>query len=190
MKRILLSASLLLLPGAALAHSGHIGGNALAAGIGHPLGGADHVLAMVAVGLWAALLGGRALPALPLAFVVAMLAGGAAGAAGMPLPGVEPMILASIVALGAAAALALRPALPHAVAAVALFGLFHGHAHGAEGPEAGLALYAAGFALATMALHLAGVGLGIGLVRLSRAALVRGLGGATAVAGLALAIAG
>jgi len=192
MNRILLSASLfpLFLPGMALAHPGHIGGDVFAAGIGHPLGGADHVLAMVAVGLWAALMGGRAMLTLPLAFVTAMLVGGLAAAAGLPLPGVEPMILASIVALGAAAALALRPALAHAMAAVALFGLFHGHAHGAEGPAAGLALYAAGFALATIALHLAGVGLGLGLIRLSRAAVVRGLGGVTAMAGLALAIAG
>lgn len=93
------------------------------------------------------------------------------------------MILASVVVLGVAAVLALRPSLGAAVGFVALFGLFHGHAHGAEGPAAGLATYAAGFVLATMALHLVGVALG----RLTQGPVPRLLGGMTAVAGLALA---
>lgn len=182
MKRILLA--LLLAPTAAFAHVGNGGEAPFLSGLAHPLGGADHLLAMLAVGLWAAMLGGRAIWALPGAFVGAMLAGGLMGAAGLPLPGVEPMILASVVVLGVTAALALRPALPHAIAFVALFGLFHGHAHGAEGPATGLATYAAGFVAATMALHLVGVVLG----RMARGALPRLLGALTAVAGVALAM--
>lgn len=182
MKRILLA--LLLLPSTAFAHPGHGGETAFLSGLGHPLGGADHLLAMLAVGLWAAMIGARALWALPGVFMGAMLVGGLLGAFALPLPGVEPMILASIGLLGGAVALALRPALPAAVGFVALFGLFHGHAHGAEGPATGLASYAAGFVLATLALHLAGVGLG----RMAQAPLSRLLGGLAAVAGLALAL--
>ena len=183
-----LAVVLILLPMMAWAHVGHDHGTPFAAGLGHPVGGTDHLLAMVAVGLWAALTGGRAIWALPLAFLAGMVGGGAMGALAIPLPGVEPMILVSIIALGAAVALALRPGLLASVAAVALFGLFHGHAHGAEGPETGLALYAAGFVLATSALHLAGLALGLGLQRLGSALAARTLGAATAGTGLLLAL--
>lgn len=174
---------LLLMPTAALAHPGHIGAHSpFAEGWMHPIGGADHVLAMVAVGLWAATATDRrGLWALPLCFMAAMVLGGALGAAGVHLPAVEPMILASSVLLGLAVALALRPSLGFALPVVALFGLMHGHAHGAEGPASGLAGYAAGFVLATGALHLAGIGLG-------RLGLSRWLGAATAAAGVALAV--
>ena len=182
-----LAALVLLLPAAALAHPGHVAASPFASGLGHPLGGLDHVLAMLAVGLWAATTGGRALWAMPLAFVLAMLGGGALGAAGLPFPAVEPMILASIVLLGAAVALALRPTLPLALGAIALFGLAHGHAHGAEGPASGLMLYAGGFMLATAALHGAGLLAGLGLARLNGLAS-RLLGGGTALAGLVLAL--
>lgn len=189
-----LAATVLALPGAALAHVGAAAGpgpgQALLSGLAHPIGGADHLLAMVAVGLWAALIGGRALWALPLAFVGAMFAGGLAGAAGLILPGVEPMILASVVVLGAAVGLALRPGPLHAAAAVALFGLVHGQAHGVEAPATGMAGYAAGFALATMALHVAGIGLGRALMRAAGPVLPRGAGAATALAGMALVVAG
>ncbi|MDO9637722.1 MAG: HupE/UreJ family protein [Pseudotabrizicola sp.] len=178
-----------LLPQVALAHVGDHGGSPFMSGVMHPVGGADHVLAMVAVGLWAAVTGGRALLALPLAFVGAMLAGGALGAMGVGLPGVEPMILASIVLLGVLAALAWRAPLALGVAIVAAFGLFHGHAHGTEGPASGLLIYAAGFALATMALHLAGLGLGLALNALSARGVTRAFGAGTAIAGLALAFA-
>nr|WP_010392993.1 HupE/UreJ family protein [Paracoccus sp. TRP] len=180
MKRVL---PLLLMPTAALAHPGHAGHvSPFAAGWAHPLGGTDHVLAMVAVGLWAATARDpRGIWALPLAFVGAMVAGGALGAAGIALPAVEPMILASSIILGLAVALALRPSLTFALPAVALFGLMHGHAHGAEGPASGLVAYAAGFVLATTALHLAGIGLG-------RLGASRFLGAATTAAGVALAV--
>lgn len=184
MKRIL---PFLLFPGAAFAHPGHVEGSPLAAGWLHPLGGADHVLAMVAVGLWAATAAQgpdadrRGLWALPLAFVAAMVLGGALGAAGVSLPGVEPVILASGIVLGLAVALALRPALGLALPLVAGFGLMHGHAHGVEGPAHGLLAYATGFVLATAALHLAGIGL-------ARLGMARWLGGLTAAAGAALAV--
>ncbi len=182
-----LTAAALALPTAALAHTGHEAGS-LASGMMHPVGGLDHVLAMVAVGLWAAQTGGRAVWAAPLAFVGAMLAGGAMGMAGIGFPAVEPMILASIVVLGAVVALAARVPLVPALAVIALFGVAHGHAHGAEGPATGMAAYAAGFALATAVLHGAGLALGFGLARLAFAVRMLGLGAAGA--GLALAVAG
>lgn len=181
MKKIL-AAAVWLAPTAALAHPGPVEGLAFASGLSHPLGGADHLLAMVALGLWAASIGGRAVWMLPLAFVAAMIAGGAVGAAGLHLPLVEPMILASSILIGAAVALALRPGLAAVVPVIAVFGLMHGHAHGAEGPAQGLPAYAAGFAAATAGLHLAGIALG-------RLPLVRWLGAATAAAGLMLAVA-
>ncbi len=179
MRRCLLLA-FLLLPAAALAHPGphahaHDGGWGFVAGLAHPLGGADHLLAMVAVGLWAGALGGRALFALPVAFVALMAAGGIFGSAGAALPDVEPMILASVILLGAAVALALRPPLAVAVALVALFGFAHGFAHGAEGPAGGFALYAAGFVLATAALHALGIGLVAGLARVGRTPQLAGV---------------
>lgn len=185
MRKTLLTAAALALPTAALAHTGHEAGSFLS-GLMHPLGGLDHVLAMVAVGLWAAQAGGRALWAAPLAFVGAMLVGGAMAMAGIGFPAVEPMILASIIVLGAAVALAARLPLAPALAAIALFGIAHGHAHGAEGPATGMAAYGLGFALATAALHGAGLALGLGMARLA----VRLLGLGAAGAGLALALAG
>lgn len=179
-----LSVALAALPAAVFAHDGH--GAGFLSGLAHPLGGADHLLAMLAVGLWAAMLGGRALWALPCAFVGAMLAGGVLGLAGLPLPGVEPMILASVILLGVAGALALRLPLGWAALGVAVFGLFHGHAHGAEGPDSGLALYAAGFALATMGLHLAGLAVGLGLNRVAASRSLRVLGAGTALGGLSM----
>ncbi|MDP2081478.1 MAG: HupE/UreJ family protein [Pseudotabrizicola sp.] len=190
MKKLALTlGSVALLPQAALAHVGDHGASLFVSGVMHPLGGTDHVLAMVAVGLWAAVTAGRALWALPLGFVGAMLAGGALGAMGLVLPGVEPMILASIVLLGVAAALAWRAPLAVGVGIVAAFGLFHGHAQGTEGPAAGLLSYGAGFAFATMALHGAGVALGLGLNALSVRGAARAFGAGTAVAGLALTFA-
>lgn len=177
----------LLLPQAALAHPGHSEGSQFLSGLAHPVGGADHLLAMVALGLLAAQIGGRAIWALPLAFVGSMIAGGLAGFGGLPFPGVEPMILASVIVLGALVAMAARLPLAMLLPGVALFGFAHGWAHGAEGPTAGLAVYALGFAIATMALHLTGIAIG---KLLEHGTLLRGLGGGTAVAGLALAMVG
>ena len=182
MRTLPLALALLALPSVALAHGLHDSGTMLS-GLAHPIRGADHVLAMLAVGLLAAQTGGRALWAMPVSFVLAMLAGGAMGAAGVGFPAVEPMILASVMLLGALVALAARVPLTAALPLIAVFGAAHGWAHGAEGPQTGLILYAAGFALTTAALHLAGIGLARGLPALA----LRGLGGAAAAAGLALA---
>ena len=185
MKRFPLLAAAALLPQMALAHPGHDGGQ-FSGGFLHPLGGADHLLAMVALGLLAAQTGGRALWALPVAFAGSMVAGGLAGWAGLPFPGVEPMILASVVVLGALVAMAVRLPMAVLVPGAAVFGFAHGWAHGAEGPAQGLIPYAIGFVLATMLLHLAGIGAG----RLLQGGLLRGFGGGTAIAGLALAVGG
>ena len=174
----------LIIPWAAQAHPGHGAEGAFASGLMHPLGGADHWIAMLAVGLAGGVMGGRAALALPLAFVAAMLAAGIATAGGLALPLIEPLILASLVVLGAALMLALRPALPLAVAAVALFGAAHGAAHGAEGPGSGLVPYALGFVLSTAALH----GAGLALARRVAPVVARVLGGGALVAGMALAL--
>jgi len=181
MRTVLALLPLLLLPAAALAHPhGHDAGG-FAAGLAHPVLGPDHLLAMVAAGLWAGAAGGRALWALPAAFLAAMLGAGLLGAGGAEIALVEHLIIASVIVLGAAAALALRVPLPAGLALVAAFGAAHGWAHGVEGP--GGAGYAAGFVLATAALH----GLGIVLGRLGPQA-VRGAGAAVVLAGAALAL--
>lgn len=185
--RNMLTLLLLLAPAAAFAHAGHdLPGGTFATGFLHPLMGLDHIAAMIAVGLWAATLGGAAAPVLLAAFPLAMVAGGILGAAGIPVPAVEQGIAASSLVIGVAVLLALRPPLWVAGAVVAAFAVFHGHAHGAEMPATGsLAPYAAGFVLATLALHLAGLGLGrLGHLR-PGPALLRIMGGAIALTGSA-----
>jgi urease accessory protein len=181
MKRIL-TLALILSPSVALAHPGH--GAGFLAGLDHPFSGMDHMLAMVAVGVWAAVIGGRAMWALPLAFVAAMLAGGGLGMAGVALPGGEPVILASVIVLGVAAGLLAHPPMAMALAAVALFGLAHGNAHGLEAPATGFAGFAAGFVLATVSLHGAGLLAGRAMVSAQRL-----IGFGIAGAGVLLALA-
>jgi urease accessory protein len=149
------------LPTIASAHPGHDGTPGFIHGFLHPLGGLDHIIAMVAVGLFAARLGGRALWLVPASFVVTMAAAGVAGMAGFALPYVEAGIALSILVLGAAIALETTMPVAAAMGLVALFAVFHGHAHGTEMPEtmSGLA-YGAGFVAATAALHALGLGLG------------------------------
>jgi len=145
-----IAALIAIAPMAAMAHTGTGGTIALTHGFLHPLGGLDHVLAMVAVGVFAAQLGGRALWAVPVAFLLAMVAGGALGYSGMALPMVEPGIALSVIVMGVAVAAGLRLPVAPAMALVAVFAVFHGHAHGAEGAGAGsFAGYAAGFVAAT-----------------------------------------
>jgi urease accessory protein len=173
----------------ALAHTGLEHAVSFAAGFKHPWSGLDHILAMVAVGLWAGTNGGRALWAWPAAFVGVMVAGGALGIAGVTVPMVEPGILASVVVLGLLVLAAIRLRVAVGAAIVAGFALLHGHAHGAELPaEAAAASYAAGFAIATAVLH--GIGLAVAAVAGgTRAGLaVRGAGALVAVAGVALAL--
>jgi len=183
------AAILVAIPGAALAHPGHDAGG-FAHGLVHPLGGLDHVLTMVAVGLYAALPGGRALWLVPATFVGVMAIGGALGAAGYPLPYVETGIALSVIVLGLA--VALRVSLPTlgAMALAGLFAIFHGHTHGAEMPlgVSGVT-YAAGFMLATALLHGAGIAIGLVAGRLAEHGgwrIAQAAGGAMALAGIAL----
>lgn len=151
-----------LLPTTARAHTetGAIGG--LISGFTHPLTGLDHLVAMVAVGLWGAFLGGRAMWMLPVAFPVVMAFGGALGVMNVPLPAVETGIALSGVILGLMVACAVKPPLWVAASIVGLFGLCHGHAHGTELPEAASPMtYAVGFVVSTGLLHLAGIALGL-----------------------------
>ena len=182
------TAAILVMTTAAEAHTGHGATNAFTAGFAHPLGGLDHLLAMVAVGLWAGLAGGRALWLWPASFVGAMLIGGAIGMAGIPMPLVEQGIVGSVIVIGLATALAFSPSLAIGVAMAALAGLFHGHAHGTEVPAdvSGLT-YAAGFALATMLLHAVGIALTVIATRFTLPIAARAAGGLTAVAGVVLA---
>ena len=160
----------------------------LMAGFSHPLFGLDHILAMVAVGLWAAQIGGKALWGVPVAFIGTMAAGFALALAGIDLPFVEPAILASVVALGLLVAMAVKLDTVMSAAIVAVFALFHGHAHGSELGAAGAFQFGVGFVIATALLHVAGIGLGLGMARLSGGALTaRIIGGLTALAGLVLA---
>lgn len=150
-----------VLPGVALAHSG-VGVGDAASGFLHPLTGADHLLAMVAVGLWASQLGRPGLW-LPVCFPLLMVVGAAIGRSGMFVPGTEAMIAGSLLVLGAAVVLAWRAPVGTAAVIVGGFAMFHGYAHGMEIPAgASPAVYAAGFVVATALLH--GVGLGIGLL--------------------------
>jgi urease accessory protein len=172
------------LSASATAHTGE-GVGAFVGGLAHPLFGPDHVVAMVAVGLWGAFLGQPAIYLLPVVFPLVMAFGGALGSLGMPLPHVEFGIAISAVVLGAMVALAARPRLAVAVALVGVFAVFHGYAHGVELPSgADPVAYAAGFVVATGALHLAGVAFGL-LARwpVGRFA-VRVAGGVIAAAGL------
>lgn len=156
----LFALSLLLASGAAGAHTGH-GASGFSAGLSHPFGGPDHLLAMLAVGLWAAQMGGRRIWLLPVAFM-AMLALGAGVAQFQPSLAIEPGIAASVLVLGLLVAGASRFALPASLALTASFGLMHGYAHGAEMPGAvAPAAYALGFLAATAALHLTGIATGL-----------------------------
>ncbi len=175
---------------AAQAHTGIGSTSAFSAGLMHPLSGIDHLLAMVAVGLWAGMHGGKALWLWPASFVGSMIVGGALGMAGLPVPFVEQGIQGSLVVLGLLVALSARPNLAIGCALIALAGFFHGHAHGAEAPADAAGLdYAAGFVLSTGVLHAAGVGLTALATRFTATMLVRIAGAATAIVGLGLAFA-
>lgn len=198
----------------AFAHLDPVEHGSFMAGFTHPLFGLDHILAMVAVGLWAASVGaapakvedgfassgataknaGKAVWAVPLAFVATMAVGFLASILGVPLPFVEPVILASVIFIGIMVALALPLPTVGVAAVVAFFALFHGHAHGGEMGEAGAFGYAAGFLVATALLHAAGVALGLVAAKFLQtargAAATRIAGGLTVLGGLWLAIGG
>lgn len=176
--------SLLVHSASAMAHSEHGVANGFVAGMSHPVSGLDHVLAMVAVGLWGAQLGKPANWLLPVAFPAVMAGGGLLGLLNIPLPGVEIGIALSAVLLGFAVMSALRPPIAVSTGLVAVFALFHGHAHGTELPLGADGLrYSLGFVIATGLLHVCGISIGMiqcwergRLVLRSLGALV-GLGG-------------
>lgn len=175
-----------LVPAVAHAHTetGAIGG--FISGFLHPLLGPDHIAAMVAVGIWGAFLGAPAMWLLPVIFPLVMALGGAMGILGVPLPGVEMAIALSGVVLGLMIVLAARPPLWVAALLVAFFAIFHGHAHGAELPEAANAVtYAVGFVLATGLLHLAGIAFGLLIRWPTGRVAVRAAGGVIAATGFA-----
>jgi urease accessory protein len=157
----------------------------LLAGLAHPVSGLDHVLAMIAVGLWGAVLGAPAIWVLPVAFPLVMALGGLLGLLGVPLPGVEVGIAGSAIVLGAMVLAEARPPLWVAAVLVAFFAVFHGHAHGRELPDGTSAmLYSLGFVVATGALHAAGIALGVAHRWAAGRQVVRAAGGGVALAGL------
>ena len=179
-------AILALMPSIALAHveGGALAGG-FASGFAHPLLGLDHVVAMVAVGLWGAFLGVPAIWLLPIVFPLVMAVGGVLGIAGVPIPSVEVGIALSAVVLGLMVAAALRAPIWLAAVIVGAFAIFHGYAHGVELPSGANAVgYSAGFVLATGMLHLAGIALGLITRWQSGIWVVRAAGAAISVAGL------
>ena len=187
-RRFILSLTALALSTApAFAHLNPQEHGSFMAGFSHPLFGLDHILVMVAVGLWASQIGGRALWLVPAAFVGTMAFGFGLAVADVDLPFVEPAILASVVALGLLVAMAARFDTIASAALVAAFALFHGHAHGGELGAAGAASFGVGFVVATALLHAAGIAIGLGVARIANGAiLARVIGGLTAVTGVAL----
>jgi urease accessory protein len=168
----------------AFAHTGDGLTGGFLGGFAHPLFGPDHVVAMVAVGLWGAFLGPPAIWLLPVVFPLVMAFGGALGILGVPIPGIEIGIAVSAIVLGLMVALAARPPLWIAAVLVGAFAIFHGHAHGAElPPGADAVAYSVGFVVATGFLHLCGIGIGL-LARWPAGRIaVRAAGGAIALAG-------
>jgi urease accessory protein len=183
------AAAIVFLPVAASAHPGAAGHmHGFAYGVAHPFSGIDHVLAMVAVGLFAAHLGGRALWLVPLSFVSVMTLAGAAGMSGTALPFAEIGIALSVIVLGLAVALRLNVPAFAAAAVCGIFAVFHGYAHGAEMPASTSgASYGLGFICATLLLHATGVGLGVAIGRTGQGGRIAQIGGAAiSAAGVAL----
>lgn len=155
------------------------------AGFRHPLSGPDHLLAMVAVGLWGAFLGRPLIYLLPVIFPTVMAFGGAMGMAHVPMPPIEIGIALSVLLLGAAIALALRPPIWAAALLVGVFAIFHGYAHGQELPSiADPIAFSMGFVLATGLLHIAGIAVGLLTERPGGTIVVRAIGVCIAASGL------
>ena len=169
----------------AAAHTGAGGIGGFASGFQHPIFGYDHLLAMLAVGIWGAQMGGRAVWSLPVTFPLVMAVGGIAGMLGLYLPAVETGIALSVLALGLAIAFAWRPFEPVALLLIAAFAIFHGYAHGAELPDAAdPAAYSVGFVMATGLIHIGGIGIGLLLGKLFEGWFSRALGAVIAAGGL------
>jgi len=186
----LLALSLIVAPTSAFAHPGHGETAGFVHGFMHPVGGLDHILAMVAVGILAYQLGGRALWLLPTVFVGVMGLGWVMGAADVHLPYVETGIAASVIVLGAAIALGIQAPVAIAAVIAGIFAVFHGFAHGIDMPLGGSPVnYAAGFLAATAMLHAIGIGIGVALGQLGQnygKALYRVAGCVVAIAGTAI----
>ncbi|OJV05497.1 MAG: urease accessory protein [Verrucomicrobia bacterium 61-8] len=180
-----LLAAALLMPSLAHAHVGVGQTYGFDHGFTHPLSGLDQICAMIAVGLWAAQMGGRAIWAVPLTFVSVMALGGLLGMMHVPVPFIETGIVISVLTLGVLIAAAVRLPLAASILIVGLFAICHGHAHGEEMPEtaSGVA-FAAGFILATALLHGVGIGLGIAIEKVSKPLVVRLAGAAIVLCGI------
>jgi urease accessory protein len=185
LRAILAASSLMVVCGPALAHAQQGQAAGFVTGLLHPLSGLDHVVAMVAVGLWGAQLGRPAIWALPVTFPLVMAIGGFLGLLGVPLPGTEIGIALSALALGLAVATAWRPPLWVAACMVGFFAIFHGHAHGTELPpgQSGLT-YSLGFVMATGCLHALGITIGLAHRWPAGEVMMRGLGALVAGAGV------
>lgn len=182
--------ALALMVPTASAHTGIGNGSGFLDGFAHPFFGLDHILAMTMVGLFAYLLGQRALWLLPASFIIAMAAGGALGMAGLAIPLGELAIAFSVIALSTVVATGGKPPVVAAMALVGFFSIFHGHAHGMEMPDTASGItYMIGFLLATAALHISGIGFGFAIDATSwryGRALARSAGGLATIAGLFL----
>jgi urease accessory protein len=188
-KTALLAFAVAGIPATALAHVGIGDTHGFPHGFAHPVGGLDHILAMIAVGIFAACLGGRSIWLVPTAFVLMMAAGGALGIMGADVPFVEGGIAASVIVLGLAVALQWNVPTVAAMALAGFFAIFHGYAHGAEMPAdvSGLG-YAIGFMTATALLHILGIGIGLGIGRIGARSPIalQAAGGAMALGGVAI----
>ena len=172
---------------AAFAHIGDHSRMTLAEGLAHPFTGLDHILAMVAVGLWASQLKRPACWLLPMIFPTVMALGATLSASGFALPWIEPAIAGSVIVFGAVIAFALRPSLAVSTLVIALFALFHGYSHGVESPaQNSIWAYSAGFILATLALHAVGFAIGAAANRAPVRFVVRTAGAAIAAVGVLL----
>ena len=173
-RMLVLLLATLMAPSLAHAHVGVSETSGFLRGMGHPLGGLDHICAMVAVGLWAAQMGGRSIWAIPVTFIAVMALGGVLGMIGINVPYLETGIVVSVLTLGVLISASVRLPLAASVAIVGLFAIFHGQAHGAEMPEtaSGIA-YGAGFLIATAFLHACGIGLGIAIQNLASPKIIR-----------------
>ncbi len=184
-QKLAIAATLFTIPTLSMAHTG-MESTGLVSGLLHPLTGFDHLLAMIAVGLWAARMGGKALWALPITFVGLMILGAGLAIGTVNIPFVEPVILVSVISLGALVAFDIKMPVLAGTVLVALFGMMHGQAHGLEIAGATNTTYILGFATVTMALHLSGIALG---KKLQRTQLLSIIGVGVASAGILMSLA-
>lgn len=189
-RRIIILLMLLVsVPGMVSAHTGVGSMTGFSSGFGHPIAGLDHLLAMLAVGLWAACLGGRSRWAVPATFIIFMAVGGFVGMADFSVPFIEHGIVFSVLALGFFVTGALKVSPINSAVIVGFFALFHGHAHGSEIPlTAGSIAYISGFLIATTFLHSIGLSLGMLFQNVSSGRIRRLAGYAIMLCGAYLAV--